>query len=151
MIDEEMKASSNIFMLFKNNQFTNYGMPIPKEDLMIFKVSEDNITEDGYKEWEIVSNEKVSCYYPSNYQILNEQETIYILSNGYYYTSDGKKYDEDDQYMLTEDITVEELDKLIDDGKVKIKSRYKIRNIEPNDKIRVYFFYYPEYDKTIQS
>lgn len=146
MIDEEMKASSNIFMLFKNNQFTNYGMPIPKEDLMIFKVSEDNITEDGYKEWEIVSNEKVSCYYPNNYQILNEQETIYILSNGYYYTSDGKKYDEDDQYMLTEDITVEELDKLIDDGKVKIKSRYKIRNIEPNDKIRVYFFYYPEYD-----
>ena len=146
MIDEEEKASSNIFMLTKNDELTNYGMPIPKEDLIVFKVSENDITETGYKEWKIISNEKVTQYYPSNYQIINEKEKIYTLENGYYYTIDGKKYDKNDQYMLTEDITEEELEELIDSEKVTESIRWKIRNIEPNDKIRVYYFYYPEYD-----
>ena len=146
------KAWSDMFLIRKNEDETDcfpetYEMPIPSEDLIVFRVNGDDYSDDGIKTWSLIPNKKVVPYYPNLYQIQNEKEIIYVNTHtGFYYKENGEAYNEQDEHIFTNDISVSELQELIVNKRLEYRERFCLQNIEPGDKVRVYYFYHPGYD-----
>lgn len=148
------EAWSDIFMIQKE-ELEDYEMAIPKENMILFRVNKSDYHEnDNNDTWYLISNDNTRCFYSNLFQLRNTQETyirnIDVNSDryGYYYTEDGKRYTSNDEYVGNEDITKSEYLKLKKEpGKeYEVLTRYKLGSVTPDDKVRVYYFYYPGYD-----
>ena len=152
VFDYDKKAWSDMFLIRKNeNEFNcfpeTYEMPVPSENLIVFRVKGKDYSNDGINTWSLIPNEKVVPYYPNMYQVQNETEIIYVNEHtGFYYKENGEYYNDHDEHIFTEDVTTEELASIIENKKLVKKTRFCLRNIEPDDKVRVYYFYHPGYD-----
>lgn len=148
------EAWSDIFMIQKE-ELEDYDMAIPKENMILFRVNKSDYHEnDNNDTWYPISNENTRCFYSNLFQLRNTQETyirnVDVNSDryGYYFTEDGKRYTPNDEYIGNEDITKSEFLKLKKEpGKeYEVLTRYKLGSVTPDDKVRVYYFYYPGYD-----
>ena len=140
---------SDVFMI-QEEELKDYPMAIPKENIILFKVNKDDV--ERYETWTPLSHDVLSCYYPNIYQIRNSEESIIrnIKENdahyGYYYTEDGRYFNQYDEYLGNQDISKEEVEDLLSSSKYEKQIRHKLNNLEVGDEFRAYYFYYPGYD-----
>ena len=155
-VNLEEQAWSDLFMIQKD-ELKDYDMAIPKENMILFKVNEEDIGETINETWEAIPNDVLTCFYPNIFQIRNKKEIIVIDNDPnsnrykYYYTKDGKRYNPYDEYLGNEDITPDEVKELMESSQYITETRYKINNIKPGDIFRAYYFYYPGYDLKFEN